>query len=116
MFGLESPMEMTTIGSPALWAGFIAFVLAMIALDLGVFHRKAHVVGLREAAGWSVAWVTLALCFDAGLWWHFGATHAIEFFTGYVVEKSLSVDNIFVFVVIFGALRVPALHQHQVLY
>lgn len=109
-------MDITTIGSPALWVGFIAFVLAMLALDLGVFHRKAHVVGFREAVGWSMVWVTLALCSNAGLWWHFGATHAIEFFTGYVVEKSLSVDNIFVFVVIFSGLRVPAVHQHRVLY
>jgi tellurite resistance protein TerC len=109
-------MDVSSIGSPVLWAGFVAFVLAMLALDLGVFHRRAHIVGFREAAGWSVAWVALALCFNAGIWWYFGATRAVEFLTGYVVEKSLSVDNIFVFVVIFSGLRVPTLHQHRVLY
>jgi len=107
---------METIGSPALWVGFIAFVLAMLAVDLGIFHRKSHVVGIREAAAWSGVWICLALLFNAGVWWKSGAERGVEFLTGYLIEKSLSIDNIFVFVVIFGALGIPALHQHRVLF
>jgi tellurite resistance protein TerC len=107
---------MQSIGSPALWALFIVFVLAMLALDLGVFHRKAHAVGFKEAAIWSGVWVGLALLFNVGMWWKFGAQPATEFLTGYLIEKSLSVDNIFVFVVIFGALGIPPLYQHRVLF
>ena len=109
-------MDMQSIGSPALWAGFIVFVLAMLALDLGVFHKKAHVVRFKEAALWSAVWVGLALLFNLGLWWKAGAQPATEFLTGYLIEKSLSVDNIFVFVVIFSALKIPALYQHRVLF
>jgi tellurite resistance protein TerC len=105
-----------TIGTPALWLGFVAFVLAMLALDLGVFHRKTHAVGFREALVWSGVWVALALAFNAGVWWAFGAERGVEFLTGYLIEKSLSIDNIFVFVVIFGALGIPALYQHRVLF
>jgi tellurite resistance protein TerC len=107
---------MQSIGSPALWAGFIVFVLAMLALDLGIFHKKAHVVRFKEAALWSAVWVGLALLFNLGLWWKAGAQPATEFLTGYLIEKSLSVDNIFVFVVIFSALKIPALYQHRVLF
>jgi len=107
---------MQTIGSPVLWGGFIVFVLAMLALDLGVFHRKTHAVGFKEAAIWSGVWVSMALVFNAGLWWKFGAQPGMEFLTGYLIEKSLSVDNIFVFVVVFGALGIPALYQHRVLF
>src|SRR5262245_36339214 len=105
-----------SVGSPLLWGGFLAFVLAMLALDLGVFHRKAHVVGFKEALGWSAVWVTLALCFDGLVAWRFGSQRGLEFLTGYLIEKSLSVDNIFVFVVIFGALGIPPLLQHRVLF
>jgi tellurite resistance protein TerC len=98
------------------WAGFLAFVIAMLALDLGVFHRNAHVVSFREAAGWSAVWVTLALIFNAGLYFFVGAQPGTEFLTGYLIEKSLSVDNIFVFVVIFAALKIPAIYQHRVLF
>jgi tellurite resistance protein TerC len=105
-----------SIGSPGLWIGFIVFVLAMLAVDLGVFHRKAHVVGFREALSWSLVWIGLALVFNVGVWWTFGAERGVEFLTGYLIEKSLSVDNIFVFVVIFGALGIPALYQHRVLF
>ncbi|WNZ65457.1 TerC family protein [Myxococcus sp. MxC21-1] len=105
-----------SVGSPGLWAGFIAFVIAMLALDLGVFHRKAHVVKFKEALGWSAVWVSLALVFGAGVWWKFGPEPGLQFITGYLIEKSLSVDNIFVFVVIFSALRIPALYQHRVLF
>lgn len=108
-------LGLDTVGSPALWIGFIAFVLAMLALDLGVFHRKAHAVGFKEAGIWSAIWIGLALVAGAGVWWHFGQERGIEFLTGYLIEKSLSIDNLFVFVVIFSAMGVPAQHQHRVL-
>jgi tellurite resistance protein TerC len=109
-------MEMQSIGSPLLWGGFIGFVLLMLALDLGVFHRKTHEVKFKEALMWSGVWISLALLFNLGIWWKFGGTPAMQFLTGYLIEKSLSVDNIFVFVVIFSALRIPALYQHRVLF
>jgi tellurite resistance protein TerC len=108
-FGLD------TIGSPELWIGFVAFVLVMLALDLGVFHRRAHSVSFKEAAIWSAIWIGLALVAGAGIWFHFGQERGIEFLTGYFIEKSLSIDNLFVFVVIFSAMGVPAVHQHRVL-
>jgi len=113
---LDTLTAVPSVGSPALWLGFLAFVLAMLALDLGVFHRKAHVIGFKEAAGWSVVWVTLALGFNALVTWRFGSERGLEFLTGYLIEKSLSVDNIFVFVVVFGALGIPPLYQHRVLF
>ncbi|MBN1205313.1 MAG: TerC family protein [Myxococcaceae bacterium] len=109
-------MELQSIGSPALWGGFIAFVLGMLALDLGVFHRHSHVVKFKEALTWSAVWVGLALLFNAGLWWKFGTEPGVQFLTGYLIEKSLSVDNIFVFVIVFSALRIPAIYQHRVLF
>jgi tellurite resistance protein TerC len=99
-----------------LWVGFNAAVLVMLALDLGVFHRKAHAVGLREAAAWSAGWVTLALLFNAGIWYFAGPQPALEFLTGYLVEKSLAVDNIFVIAVLFSYFAVPAAYQHRVLF
>ncbi|MFB1482209.1 TerC family protein [Corallococcus sp. RDP092CA] len=105
-----------SIGSPLMWGGFIAFVFAMLALDLGVFHRKAHTVSFKEAGAWSAVWVSLALTFNGLLWWRYGAGPGMEFLTGYLIEKSLSVDNIFVFVVIFSTMKVPALYQHRVLF
>lgn len=107
---------MPTIGSPALWGGFVLFVLGMLALDLGVFHRKAHAVGFKEAAVWSAVWIGLALLFNVGLWHFHGAERAGEFLAGYLIEKSLSVDNIFVFVMLFSAFAVPAAVQHRVLF
>ena len=107
---------MESIGSPALWSGFLAFVVAMLALDLGVFHRKAHVVGMREALGWSVVWIGLALLFGALVTLRFGSQLGVEFLTGYLIEKSLSVDNIFVFLVIFSSLGIPLQSQHRVLF
>jgi tellurite resistance protein TerC len=109
-------METLSIGTPTLWIGFIAFVLAMLAIDLGIFNRKDHVVGFREAFAWSGVWVALALVFSAIVWFNFGAQRGIEFLTGYLIEKSLSIDNIFVFVVIFSTLGIPSLYQHRVLY
>lgn len=119
------------------YAAFTGFVLVLLALDLGVFHRKAHVVSFKEAAGWSVVWILLALCFNYALYqyalWKFALdprvlsipgldpaqaakSIALEFLTGYIVEKSLSVDNIFVFVLIFSYFAVPSKYQHRVLF
>ena len=105
-----------TIGTPWMWVGFLAFVLAMLALDLGVFHRSAHRVSLQEAATWSVVWVALALAFNGLIWKTYGAERGVEFLTGYLIEKALSIDNIFVFVLIFGAFAVPDAYQHRVLF
>ncbi len=104
---------MATVG---LWAGFILFVLAMLALDLGVFHRKAHVVRPKEAGIWVAVWVSLALLFAAGLAFFESRDTALTFITGYVIEESLSVDNLFVMVVIFSYFGVPATAQHRVLF
>lgn len=105
-----------TVGSPALWIGFTLLVLALLALDLGVFHRKAHTVSFRQALGWSIFWIVLALLFNLGIYSWFGSRVALEFLTGYLVEKALSVDNIFVFLVIFSYFSVPAAYQHRVLF
>jgi tellurite resistance protein TerC len=91
-------------------------VLAMLALDLGVFHRRAHVVTLREAITWTAVWITLAMIFNLGLWYLAGPQKALEFFTGYLIEYSLSVDNIFVFALLFSYFAVPAKYQHRVLF
>lgn len=99
-----------------LWIGFNAFVLLMLALDLGVFHRKSHVVTFRESVAWSIVWVALALLFNLGVWHYGGSDKAAEFLTGYVIEKSLSVDNVFVFALLFSYFAVPAKYQHKVLF
>src|ERR1043165_1103460 len=104
-------MAPDTIGSLGLWAAFIAFVVAMLALDLGIFHRKAHVVSFREALTWSVVWVCCSLLFSAFIGYSFGATRGLEFLTGYVIEYSLSIDNIFVFVLVFSALKIPLIYN-----
>jgi len=113
-----------SIGEPWMWGAFVAFVLAMLALDLFVFGgRKAHKVGVKEAAAWSAVWISLALLFNAGLWWHLNASvgpqiadqKALEFLTGYLIEKSLSVDNVFVFLLIFSSFHVAAEYQRRVL-
>jgi tellurite resistance protein TerC len=108
--------EVPSLGILWLWVGFNGFVLALLALDLGVFHRKAHAVSVKEAGLWSVAWISLALLFDAGLYIWAGSGPALEFLTGYLIEKSLSVDNIFVFVLIFTYFNMPARYQHRVLF
>jgi tellurite resistance protein TerC len=109
-------LSVVTLGSWPLWVGFLAFVLVMLALDLGVFHRKAHVVSLREAAVWSGVWISLAAVFAVGVFHLYGAQRGLEFTTGYLIEKALSIDNIFVMVVVFGAFGVPARQQHRVLF
>ncbi len=98
------------------WVVFTIFVLAMLALDLGVFHRKAHIVKFKEALMWSAIWIALALLFNIGIYFRQGPGPALEFLTGYLIEYSLSIDNIFVFVLIFSYFRVPPLYQHKVLF
>jgi tellurite resistance protein TerC len=99
-----------------MWVAFNVFVLAMLAVDLGVVHRRAHEVTLKEALIWSGIWIALALLFALGIYVWYGSRPALEFLTGYLIEKSLSVDNIFVFVLIFSYFKVPARYQHEVLF
>jgi tellurite resistance protein TerC len=107
-----------SIATPWLWAGFLGFVVVMLLLDLGVFHKHAHTIRIREAVMWTVVWVVLALIFNAGIWLFAanGKDRAFEFLTGYLIEKALSVDNIFVFIVIFQYFKVPQMYQHRVLF
>jgi tellurite resistance protein TerC len=98
------------------WVLFNLFVIGMLALDLGVFNRKAHKIGVKEAAIWSVVWISLALLFNGMLYIWEGPEIAMQFLGGYLLEKSLSVDNIFVFVMIFGYFATPVQYQHRVLY
>lgn len=98
------------------WIGFNFFVLIMLVVDLGVFHRKKHVIKIKEAFIWTTVWLTLALIFNYGLYYFFGKEKALEFLTGYLIEKSLSVDNIFVFILIFSYFNVPSIYQHKVLF
>lgn len=104
------------IVSAWLWIGFALFILAMLAMDLGVFHRKARVVSMKEAIGWTATWIMLALLFNLCVWHFAGEEKALEFFTGYVIEKSLSLDNVFVFALIFSYFAVPSAWQHKVLF
>ncbi len=98
------------------WVAFSVFVLAMLALDLGVFHRKAHVIKTREALVWTAFWIILALIFNVIIYFWRGPRTALEFLTGYLIEKSLSVDNIFVFLLIFTYFKVPRIYEHKVLF
>jgi len=99
-----------------LWGVFSVFVLAMLALDLGVFHRRAHVIKIKEALVWSAIWIVVSLLFNLGIYFSLGSEKAFEFLTGYLIEKSLSIDNLFVFMVIFSYFSVPAVYQHKVLF
>jgi len=99
-----------------LWIGFNLFVLGMLVLDLGVFHRKAHAVTVKEALIWTGIWIGLALSFNVFVYYYFGSDKAYEFLTGYVIEKSLSIDNIFVFIMIFSYFNVSSSAQHKVLF
>lgn len=99
-----------------IWAGFGAFILFMLALDLGVFHRKSHTVSFREALTWTGVWVTLASAFGWWIWRDRGSQAGVEFFTGYLIELSLSADNVFVFALIFSYFAVPKEYQHKVLF
>jgi tellurite resistance protein TerC len=105
-----------TIGTPLQWGFFFALILGMLALDLGVFNRREHRIGLREALFWSVVWTIVALAFNLWIYQRFGRQTGLEFLTGYIIERSLSFDNIFVFIVIFNYFAVPAEYQHRVLF
>ena len=98
------------------WILFNAFVLIMLALDLGVFHRKSHDVSVKEALTWTFIWVFLAMVFNTIIFYWRGQQQALEFFTGYLVEKALSIDNIFVFIMIFSYFQIPSKYQHKVLF
>lgn len=108
---------MNSIGNSAgLWIGFSLFILFMLSLDLGLFNRKAHTIRYREAAIWSAIWITLAMIFAGIVFWYQGTDLGLKFLTGYVIELSLSVDNLFVFLLIFSFFKVPAKVQHRVLF
>ena len=95
---------------------FNVFIVLMLILDLGFVQRRAHFPSMKEAIGWSVVWITLALLFDLFLWYELGSVKALEFFTGYMIEQALSVDNVFVFIVILTYFAVPREAQHKVLF
>ncbi len=105
-----------SIGSPTFWTGFLLVVLFLLTIDLGVFHRKAHAVGVREALLWSITWVTLSVMFGVWVYIRFGHQKGLEFFAGYLIEYALSVDNIFVFILIFSYFAVPKAYHHRVLF
>jgi tellurite resistance protein TerC len=107
---------MESIGSPLLWSVFSVFVVGMLILDLGVFSRKPHEVHVKEALTWSAVWIALSMVFNGWIYYQFGQQKALEFLTGYVIEKALSVDNIFVFVILFASFAVPKIYQHRVLF
>lgn len=98
------------------WMVFGLVISGMLALDLGVFHRKSHEVNVKEALVWSGVWIVLALLFNLGIYFFYGPQKAVNFLTGYIVEKSLSIDNIFVFLLIFSYFRTPSLYQHKILF
>ena len=108
--------RMTPTIEPIYWIAFLAFIAFLLFLDLFVFHRKAHVVQVREAAIFSAFWISLGVGFGLLVFAWLGSTRGVEYFTGYLIEKSLSVDNVFVFALIFGAFAVPAQYQHRVLF
>src|SRR5258708_24154068 len=103
------------MGTPLLWIGFNLFVLASIALDLGVFNRRLHKVSMREATFFSLLWVALSILFGLGILHYSGRQAGLEFFTGYLIEKALSVDNLFLFLVIFSTFAVDEPLQHRML-
>ena len=109
-------MEQAVVGTPLHWGLFFVLLVGMLALDLGVFNRREHRIGLREALFWSVVWTVVGLLFNLWIAHRFGRQFGLEFLAGYVIERSLSFDNIFVFVVLFNYFAVPAEHQHRVLF
>lgn len=106
-------MQSTQIG---MWTGFFVFIFAMLALDLFVHGKKSHSIGIKEAIAWSIFWISLALGFNVLIYHTHGGQSAIEFFTGYLVEKSLSIDNLFVFIIIFKYFKTPEHLMHRVLF
>ena len=104
-----------SIGTPALWAGFLALVLLLLAVDIAAYRRNPHEMSVREASAWTAGWVGVALLFGAGILWRFGHRPGVEYLTGYIIEYALSVDNLFVFILVFRTFGVPAVHQRRVL-
>jgi tellurite resistance protein TerC len=104
------------IGTPALWISFVAGVLVLLAVDLYVSSKQDTETGFREALGWSIFWIALSLGFGAFVWFGYGGEQGLEFFAGYLLEKSLSVDNLFVFVLLFRSFAIPPQYQHRVLF
>lgn len=104
------------VGTLWQWIAFVILVLVLLALDLGVFNRRPHAVSLRQATAWSAFWVVLSLAFGLGIYWRYGPDAGLQFLTGYLLEKSLSVDNIFLFAVIFASMGLAAEYQHRVLF
>jgi len=104
-----------SIGSTVLWGGFVGFIFLMMAVEIVAIRRNPHDMSMREASAWTAGWITLALLFGAGIAWHFGRRPAVEYFTGYVIEYALSVDNLFVFILIFKTFGVPPTFQRPVL-
>jgi tellurite resistance protein TerC len=104
------------IGSPPLWIGFTILVLTLLTVDLLIFHRKPHVIGLKEAGMWTAGWVSLAMLFNTGVYLFAGTEPGLQFTAGYLVELALSVDNMFVFALIFATFAVPREYQHRVLF
>jgi tellurite resistance protein TerC len=109
-------MMVHSIGTPVFWTAFVAVVLVLLSLDLGIFHRKAHAVTIREALFWSLTWIILSLSFGIWVFHTFGRQNGLEFFTGYLIEYALSIDNVFVFILIFSYFKVPVTLHHRVLF
>ena len=99
-----------------LWIGFNIFILVLLTLDLKVFNRKPHEISIKESLMWSGVWIAISLLFNIGVYFWFGRESALQFFTGYLIEKSLSIDNLFVFLLLFSYFKVPAKYQHEVLF
>jgi tellurite resistance protein TerC len=104
-----------SIGTTTLWGGFLALIFVLMAVDLASYRRNPHEMSMREASAWTAGWIVVALLFGAGIAWHFGRRPAVEYFTGYVIEYALSVDNLFVFILIFKTFGVPPVYQRRVL-
>lgn len=113
---VENTALLHSVGSPLTWGVFLLGFFALLALDLGVFNRKAHRVSMKEALRWTIVWVSLSLGFNAYVYYAFGEQKALEFLSAYLIEEALSVDNIFVFVVLFRYMRIPAEYLHRVLF
>jgi tellurite resistance protein TerC len=105
-----------SIGTPALWAGFVTIILVLLALDLGVFHRSARRMTIRESVCWSAFWVSIAGLFNLAVFLVYGSEAGLAWTTGYLIEKSLSLDNVFVFTLVFATFKVPLRYQHRVLF
>jgi len=118
-FSLTDPGRMALLPSISpvfLWTGFLALIIAMLAVDIMVFHKKRHDISIREALVWTGIWFAIAMLFNVFVWLEFGHTEAIQFFTGYLIEKSLSVDNLFVMLLIFTAFKIERRFQHEILF